>query len=93
MIFLLNNAVELTLLMSSGSVFQRWAPLDMRELAPIVFVFTFHVCNRFFVRNSYFVSLFSKDFHINDGFLLIDTYIFKALIFANSLCDFAHLFL
>ena len=40
----------------------------MRELASIVFVFKFGVCNRFFVRSSYFTSLFSKNFHMNDEF-------------------------
>ena len=40
----------------------------MIELATIVFVFTFGVCNRFYVRSSYFMFLFSKNFHMIDGF-------------------------
>ena len=40
----------------------------MREIAPIVFVIKFDVYNRFFVSSSYFTSLFSKNFHMNDGF-------------------------
>ena len=49
-------------------MFQRRAPPDMSELALFVFVFTFGVCNRFSVRSSYFMSLFSKNFHMNDEF-------------------------
>ena len=56
----------------------------MKEIAPIVFVFAFGVGNRF----SYFMSLFSKNFHMSDGFSS------EALIFANSLCElFVYLFL
>ena len=40
----------------------------MRELALIVFVFKFGVCITFAVRSSYFTSLFSKNFHMNDEF-------------------------
>ena len=66
----------------------------MRELAPIVFVIIFGVCNRFSVRSSHFTSLFSKNFHMKMDFLLIGTCKFGALIFANSLCEhFIHLFL
>ena len=64
----------------------------MRELVPIVFVFTFGVSNRFFVHSSYLMSLFSKIFHMNDGFS-VDRH-FEASIFADSLCElFVHLFL
>ena len=54
--------------MSPGNVFQGRARLDIRELALIVFVFAFDLCNRFFIRSSYFVSLSSKNFHMNEGF-------------------------
>ena len=64
----------------------------MRELVPIVFVVNFGICNRFFVHISYFMSLFSKIFHMNDGFS-VDKHL-EASIFANSLCElFVHLFL
>ena len=66
-IFLLNIAVELTFFISSGSVFQRRAHLDMRELAPIVFVIKFGVFTRCFVHSSYFTFTFSKNFHMNYG--------------------------
>ena len=67
----------------------------MKELAPIAFIFKFGVCNRFFVSSSYFKHFFSKNFNMTDrhGFLLIDTYKFEELIFANSLCELlVHLF-
>ena len=50
----------------------------MKELAPIVFVFEFDVCNKFFVRSSYFTSLFSKNFHMNDGFSINEYYLLQA---------------
>ena len=94
-IFLLNIVGELKFFVSSGSVFQRLEPLDMKELATIAFIFKFGVCNRFFACSSYFKPFFSKNFNMTDrhGFLLIDTYKFEELIFANSLCELlVHLF-
>ena len=60
----------------------------MRELVPIVFVLKLGACNRFLLRSSYFTSLFLQRISTRMiGFLLIDTYKFEALIFANSLCE------
>ena len=64
----------------------------MRELAPIVFVFRFGVCSRFFV--VHILLLFLKNFHMNDGFSSHRHLQICSITFANSLSElFVHLFL